>query len=283
MTIQKKVGNTKNQKARASVSAESYGMFNKKASYVPKVVPKSEDTKKRIRERLDNAFMFANLDEKEKNIVIGAMEECSFQANDYVIKQGENGNILFCVDSGALKCQRRMKPTDAEDTYLKTYIPGESFGELALLYNAPRAATIIAEQDSVCFSLDRDCFNNIVKESAIKRRERYDSFVRKIEILQSLDHYERGKLADCLTTENFKKGEYVIRQGEMGNKLYFIEEGTMVATKKAEDSQMNDPGVEDGQMKVFDYTENMYFGELALLNETPRQASIKVIFLYQIF
>ncbi len=36
-----------------------------------------------------------------------------------------------------------MKKTDAEDTYLKSYGPGESFGELALLYNAPRAVILI--------------------------------------------------------------------------------------------------------------------------------------------
>ena len=46
---------------------------------------------------------------------------------------------------------------------MKVYGPGESFGELALLYNAPRAATIIAKSDSVLFSLDRETFNHIVK------------------------------------------------------------------------------------------------------------------------
>ena len=46
---------------------------------------------------------------------------------------------------------------------MKVYGPGESFGELALLYNAPRAATIIAKSDSVLFALDRETFNHIVK------------------------------------------------------------------------------------------------------------------------
>lgn len=54
---------------------------------------------------------------------------------------------------------------------------GEVFGELALMYNAPRAASIDASEESVCFSLDRDTFNHIVKNAAIDRRKKYDGFL----------------------------------------------------------------------------------------------------------
>jgi len=63
-----------------------------------------------------------------------------------------------------------MFTKDGEDVYLKTYKPGESFGELALLYNAPRAASIKSNNNSVLFALDRECFNHIVKEAAVKKR-----------------------------------------------------------------------------------------------------------------
>jgi cAMP-dependent protein kinase regulator len=50
---------------------------------------------------------------------------------------------LYLVDQGELDCYRKFKK-DGEDTYLKTYVPGDAFGELALLYNAPRAVITIS-------------------------------------------------------------------------------------------------------------------------------------------
>lgn len=143
---------------------------------------------------------------------------------------------------------------------MREYISGEVFGELALLYNAPRAANIDAVEESVCFSLDRDTFNHIVKNSAIERRKKYDGFLQKIEILSTLSPYEREKVCDCITTEDFKKGDYIIREGEEGDKFYLIQEGNAEALK-------DNNGKEE---KVYDYKENDYFGELALLKGDKR-------------
>jgi cAMP-dependent protein kinase regulator len=140
-----------------------------------------------------------------------------------------------------------------------------SFGELALLYNTPRAATIVANENSIVYSLDRECFNNIVKDATIKRRENYDKFLSNVELLEDLDNYERSKICDVLEPHTYKKGELIIKEGDTGDTFYFIEFGTAFATKK------NAAGTED---RVFEYKANDYFGELALLKDIPRQASV---------
>ena len=60
-----------------------------------------------------------------------------------------------------------------ENKHLKVYQPGEAFGELALMYNARRAASIIAKTNCILWSLDRETFNYIVKDSAVKKIEKY--------------------------------------------------------------------------------------------------------------
>lgn len=104
-------------------------------------------------------------------------------------------------------------------------MPGESFGELALLYNVPRAATIKADGEAILWSLDRNTFNHIVKDAASKKREKYDKFLQSVKVLQGMDAYERSKLADAFKEEFYKPGEYIIKEGEEGNQFYIIESG----------------------------------------------------------
>lgn len=150
---------------RAGVSAEVYGDWNKKGDFVPKVIAKSKETKAKLKTRLLQAFMFNALDEKEFEIVVDSIEEVKVKAGDHIIKEGDEGDCMYVLEAGEFVCTKVFKG-QTEPTYLKDYKPGEGFGELALLYNAPRAATITAKTDGIVYKLDRDTFNHIVKDAA---------------------------------------------------------------------------------------------------------------------
>ena len=94
----------KSKAQRSSVSAEVYGLFNKKENFKAKVVPKSKDQRDRIIARVSLSFLFTSLEDKDLNTVIDAMEEKKFNKGDNVITQGENGEVLYLVDQGTLDC-----------------------------------------------------------------------------------------------------------------------------------------------------------------------------------
>ncbi|KAL4479449.1 hypothetical protein ABPG72_011771 [Tetrahymena utriculariae] len=241
---------------RVSVSAEAYGLFNKRENFQPRVIAKPQETVENIKKRLQGVFMFSALEENERNIVVNAMEEVRFKAGDQVINQGEEGNLLYVVESGELDCFKKYfdKP---EPTYLKTYQPGEYFGELALLYNAPRAASIKAKTDVVLYGLDRETFNHIVKDASMKRRALYEDFFKTFELLKTIvDPYEKTKLADAVEVRDFQKNEVIVQQGSNNTNIYIVYQGEVVA--KQNDQQL------------FKYESGHYFGEIPVLTQKPQ-------------
>lgn len=185
------------RKPRTSVSAEAFGNWNKKEEFKAPFFEKSDETIEALKKRLEQAFMFSALNPKELQVVLGAMQKVVFTAGQSVIKQGEDGDNLYVVEKGTLSCSK-IFTKGAEPTFLKEYVPGEAFGELALLYNAPRAATIVAKTSAELWALDRRTFNHIVKDSAQNKREKYENFLKKVSILENMDAYERNKLADAI-------------------------------------------------------------------------------------
>jgi cAMP-dependent protein kinase regulator len=248
---------------RSSVSAEVIGCFNKREDFKPIVIQKDDETKTRIKKRLQDCFMFKKLEDKDLNIVIDAMKEVKYKEGDVIIRQGDDGNELYVLESGECECYK-IFPGDQAPRKLRDYIPGEAFGELALLYNAPRAASIKAAEDCTLFALDRQTFNNIVKAASKKNRDTYEEFLKSVDLLSSMDFYERVTLSDALKKVSFKKNEFIINEGEPGDSFYFVVEGKAVAQKQI-----------DGETKnVMEYRQGDYFGERALLTNEPRAASI---------
>ena len=260
------VPSSTNAKPRSSVSEEAYGLYNKQEDFEPRVIEKTPEQVEQITERLSRSFMFSSLDDKERQIVINAFEERRVAVGDTVIQQGEDGAELFLVDQGELACYKVFKEAEGEK-YLKDYLAGDAFGELALLYNAPRAATIRAKTEALLWVLDRGTFKNIVKDSARIKREKYEDFLSKVDLLEDMDAYERSQIADAFSSPvTFNDGDFVLREGENGDTFYFVTEGEAIATKTLT------PGSPAEEVK--DYKVGDYFGELALLKNEPRAANI---------
>lgn len=248
---------------RQSVSAEAYGQWNQKKDFTPPVNPKSAEQNERINGVLSKSFLFSALEDNELKVVLDAVKEVSLEAGSRIINQGDNGDFMFVCESGALECYVKK---DGEEKMVKDVSPGDCFGELALLYNCARAASVQAKEKSICWQLDRETFNHIVKDAAAKKRERYSEFFNKVPLLNSVDAYGRSQVADALKTEKLDKGTSIIKQGETGDKFYIIEAGECEAKKTSDSGE-----------QVIQLKEGDYFGELSLLNNEPRAASVNAL------
>jgi len=110
------------------------------------------------------------------------------------------------------------------------YDESGSFGELALMYNCPRAATVKASTNGVLWAVERATFRRVVVANAAKERKKREEWLEQVPILANLTKRERSQVADCLVTQEFKDGDYVIRLGERGDSFFIIESGAAVAT-----------------------------------------------------
>ena len=304
---------------RTSVSAESIAVDSETTEPLP-VFPKSADQLRRIRNSIANNFIFRDLDEEQETGVLNAMQEMKVDGDEVVIRQGDVGEYFYVVESGHLNCYIRPEPLPpswlsgqpsptsppTEEKFLQPdYHPefgkkvaeckqGSSFGELALMYGHPRAATVLSVERSTLWSLDRITFRTIILKAAHRRRTMYEYFLSSVTLLSSLSSEEKSKIADALVSRVLPDGEAVVRQGEMGDTFFFVEEGEAIVTQtqSAEDGQLRD-------ITVGHLTKGDYFGgnapsslcrqriahhllypfvsELSLLRLAPRAATVSAV------
>jgi cAMP-dependent protein kinase regulator len=184
-------------------------------------------------------------------------------AGEDIIVQGDIGDMFYLLEDGSVDVYVRKA---GEEHKVHTYKPGDAFGELALMYNAPRAATCRAHVDCKLWALDRVSFKVIVVAAAMHKRETYQGFLSKVPILQTLTEMEIMTLADSLAEESYTDGEIICSQGDEGDYFYIVKDGTALC------SQVDAAGKDK---IVATLNSGMYFGEIALLTTKPRQATVR--------
>jgi len=246
--------------ARSSVSAEAYGNWNVKKAFEAPSYPKTDEQKKRIKDVLSGSFMFQAVDAKDFDVLLGAVKEETVEAKKRIINKGEDGDFMCIIESGTFKCYVQ---DGEEEKCVKTCEPGDVFGELALMYNCPRAASVEADTEGTCWKLDRETFNHIVRDAAQKKREKFEGFLKQVPILEKLNDYQRSQVADALQeSAEVADGTVIVTEGEEGDKFYIVSDGAAEAVKK------------ESPDSVMSYKAGDYFGELALMKNQPRAATV---------
>ncbi|KFZ16921.1 hypothetical protein V502_04829 [Pseudogymnoascus sp. VKM F-4520 (FW-2644)] len=255
---------------RTSVSAESMNPTDStNDKWTPPYYPKTPEQLKRLKSAIGAHTLFRALDDEQSHQIIGALVEKPIPAkNIKVISQGDQGDYFYIVESGSFDIyihpSGSLQPGPSGlGTKVATITVGGTFGELALMYGAPRNATVIsASNDCVLWALDRVTFRRILMDYTFTRRRMYEKFLAEVPLLSSLNDYERSKIADALESCKFPAGTTIIKEGDAGEAFYLLEDGEASAYKK------------DVEMPVKNYRKGDYFGELALLNDKPRAASV---------
>lgn len=221
-------------------------------------VKKTADEKMRILELLQRQVLFKHLEEEQRELVARAMSVVEYKSGEHIVKQGEDGDAFYLVDCGAVEGWRN-------EELIHTYGPGGAFGELALMYNAPRAATCRAASDCRLYALGRKVFKVILMKTSNEKRSQTKSILQNVDILKQLTEVELLTMADSMQEVVYEEGDVICRQGDAGSSFYIIKQGGATCTQVDAQGQ---------HREVARLTVGDYFGEIALLTTKPRQATV---------
>ncbi|CAH2089663.1 unnamed protein product [Euphydryas editha] len=170
---------------RKSVFAETYDPEEDDSDEgAPAVFPKSDAQRARLAEAVRGILLFRSLDAQQMQQVLDAMFEKRSVPGEYVIRQGDDGDNFYVIENGVFDVL--VTGDDGVEKVVHTYSGSGSFGELALMYNMPRAASVRAQSAGALWAMDRHTFRRILLKSAFKKRKLYEELLDKVPMLKAL-------------------------------------------------------------------------------------------------
>lgn len=225
------------------------------AEIIPNTIKTGEDIEK-IKAALNSHFIFTSLTEEDKDMVIMSMQLYSFQADSYVFMQSSRARSYYVIRTGSIEVFVNGKKVNKIHA-------GEGFGELALLQDNPRSATLKCAEATTLWGLDRETFRKVIEEMNVQVYQQNRNFLEKVGLLDSLTPLQKDLLAVSLVSRKYFTGQNIITEGEAGNEIFFVKEGIV--------------GLYKGSQEIKKFYPGSYFGENALINNTPRTATCRAL------
>uniref|UniRef100_V5GQA3 cGMP-dependent protein kinase n=1 Tax=Anoplophora glabripennis TaxID=217634 RepID=V5GQA3_ANOGL len=215
---------------------------------------KSKEEQNLIRTALENNdFLSHILQEKRLQHFIDCMYKQQVKEGETLITEGESGSHLYISNNG------RFEIT-IQESFIDTFSDVRVFGELAILYSAKRHATITCLENGSVWTLDCPVFKKLIIKTAIEEQEEMVSFLKNVPKLNTASKEHLYQVTNLLKIEFFATAKEIVKQGEGGNKFYIIRAGSVTVIRN------ND--------KVAQLGKGQFFGELALLKDDFRQATV---------
>jgi putative peptide zinc metalloprotease protein len=211
--------------------------------------------------------LFVSCSTEELDVVAAALQRERFARSEVILRQGDPGDKFYIIEHGKVTVWQ----TDDEGIERKVdeLGAGQYFGEVALVSQAPRNATVRAETPLVLFSLGQEEFDRLVRQYVdlaqnVNQSVKHSWILRGMPIFDGLDGYELDQLAGQLKPETYQAGQVLFHEGDPGDRFYIVESGQLVVTRS-----VNGKTVELSRRGSGDY-----LGEIALLQNCPRTATI---------
>ena len=219
---------------KQSVAHDDYAEMNKEVDLEKLYTEKTRSEKLRIAEAIKTSVMFRNITDEQRKMIYGVMEPIPVRAGTWVIKQGTVGDRFYIIDEGNFEV-RILGDGDVDDgtggALIHVYEGSVAkhshpcFGELALMYSAPRSASIIARSDGHLWGLHRSAFRQVLAQAQGTRKE-LGKTLAGIEMFKDLSEDEITKLASAFDEIAFGRGENIVEQGHFGDSMYVITSGS---------------------------------------------------------
>jgi cAMP-dependent protein kinase regulator len=229
-----------------------------KQDFCPPTFAHTDAERELIKSALRRNFVFSDLSSRDLKPLIAAFEVCVFAANQTIISQGEPGDFFYVIQEGKVKFQVNDKTVGKAGK-------GNSFGELALLYTCPRAATVIASKETRLFRVDQMTFRFILQHQTKQSEKEKTDLLRGVNFLKDLDASDIKKLCRVMTPRFFSVDDVLVRKGEPGDAFYVLQEGKVLV----KDISVGSTVYEDQVLGSGEY-----FGERSLCTSEPRAANV---------
>ncbi|KAJ1430467.1 cyclic nucleotide-binding-like protein, partial [Ochromonadaceae sp. CCMP2298] len=168
-------------------------------------INQSENTKYNLLAVLKRHFLFSQLRDYELEDVIDVMQAQYVEEAEVIIAEGDQGDLFYILEEGSCEIFIQGESLGLIDS-------GSSFGDLALMYNCPRAATIRTASDCTLWTLDRVFFRQAMVTSSSNQNVQLSQFLSKITLFESIGVQKLNQLARSLAKQSYDDGQYIIRQ-----------------------------------------------------------------------